>query len=162
MNSTTQKNTMDGLFADNEAGNISAADLRSVVTEIIKTNGGHVFYPNAVATKQSIPADVWTELTLDNSSPEKSDLYKPYYQTQDIITGTGKYDILEIPLGTVINNRFQFEMDTSVNNTEVKFRGRVYDSGDNLLFSFIFNNLGFKTAGSHTIAPHLMIFYKCY
>ena len=149
---------MESLLADNLAGNISAEDMRTVLLELIRKTGGHVFYPNNTVTKQSILADTWTELNFDNTSPAKATVDAPYYLTQDLISGTGKFDFSELDQGSMLHNRLQYELITSGQNTEVKLRGRVYDVGDNLILTFVFDNQFYKTATTHTIATHLMTF----
>lgn len=148
MTSTELKNLQDTLLADNNSGEITPEDLRTVLTELIQKSGGWGDYNNSVTTAQSITDNTWTPLTNDGLGQFTNDTYLPYYSNS--LFTNNEIDLTNIPLGTVLTIRYELTLAILSNNTDVLFRINAKDSNGDSVYTSLFDYRVFKNRGTLT------------
>ena len=146
MTSQEIKALQDSNLATNDSHEITAAKLREVTTELIKNDGGVVYYVNSSTTPQTATANVQLKLTHD-AAGYTVNTYKPYYIENSLLSSNA-IQLSELPNGAVVNFRFEGTVNTP-NSTEVKFAVKVKNSLGTEVFTLPFLDLYFKTAGDH-------------
>jgi len=147
MTSQEIKDLQDTNLATNDAHEITAAKLREVTTELIKNDGGVVYYVNGNTTPQSASSGVELRLIHDSAGYTVS-TYKPYYIVDPIISNNS-IQLNQLPNGAVVNFRFEGQVNTP-NSTEVRFFIKVKNSLGAEVFTLPFLDLYYKTSGTHT------------
>ena len=150
MASSTIKNQIDTLLADNTEGGISAADLRNVLNNVLTAQGGHSIFYNSAAS-QSGTAGVPLRISNDGlgAGTETSD--KPFYMAGDL------WESNEVKLGELDNAavayiRAVMEIETLANNQEITLYGLAFDKNNTQVGNFDFQNVYYKATGSRTIS----------
>ena len=155
MTNTQLKALQDANLATNDANEITAAKLREVTTELIKTHGGVFYYVNGNTTPQSATANTELQLT-HNASGYTVTTYKPYYIANPLIASNA-IQLNEIPNGALVNFRFEGEA-TMPNATELSVKIKVKNSSGTVVFNLPFLNLYFKTSGTKACVADNMFF----
>lgn len=146
MTSQEIKALQDSNLATNDSHEITAAKLREVTTELIKNDGGVLYYVNSNTTPQSVTGGSEIQLTHDAAGYTVS-TYKPYY-IENALLSNNVMQLSELPNGAVVNFRFEGTVNTP-NSTEVNFLIKVKNSLGTEVFSLPFLDLYFKNAGDH-------------
>lgn len=155
MTSTQLKALQDANLATNDAKEITAAKLREVTAEMLKSHGGVVYYVNSTTTKQSATGGVELQLTHDASGYTVT-TYKPYFVSGDLFS-SNVIQLSELENGSVVNFRFEGEVVTP-NATEVKFIAKVKNSSGTVVFELPFLDLYFKSSGTHPCVANNFLF----
>lgn len=148
MTSTALKTLQDTLLNDNNSGQITPQDLRTVLTELIEKSGGWADYNNSNTTAQNITAGSWTELTNNGLGAFTNEEFLPYYS--DGLFDNNEIDLNGLPLGTVLTIRYELTLNILSNNTDVLFRINAKDSDGNSVYTSLFDYRTLKNTGSLT------------
>lgn len=148
MTSTQLKALQDTLLNDNNSGDITPEDLRTVITELIKKSGGWGDYNNSSTTPQTITSGQWTPLTNDALGTLTNETFLPYYSN-------GFFDANEVfldglLLGDILTIRFDLTLNILLNNTDVSLRINAKDSNGDSIYTSLFDYRSFKNEGSFT------------
>jgi hypothetical protein len=147
MKSSDLKILQDTNLATNDAHEITAAKLREVTTELIKSTGGWADYSNS-STREISPDEpsAWLTLTNDGEGAQTNDDFIPYYLTS--LWSDNKVQLRDIQLGTIITLRFDIKLNITRNNTDVLFRIVFKDSEGTEVYTHLFDYRSFKSTGT--------------
>lgn len=153
---TQLKALSDLNLATNGNGEITAAGLREVVEELIKTSGGMAVYVNSNTTPQNISSGTWTQLEIDGLGTGSISRY-PYYITSEPMQDNSLY-VSEFKDYSIVHWRSNIEVVTTTPNQGIHIRARGLDPLGAELFSMSMGDNYFKSVGTYEIADHTMIY----
>lgn len=131
-------NTTSGLA---DIYKIKAADVNEIkasVNALYDTLGGFAYYEDAATTGTPInlTAATWTDLTNDKAGSGTLTTYKPSYVTGDLWdSATNTIDLDEIPVGSVVLVRNDYDITTGAANTRMDSRLYFPDTSKSVEFS---------------------------
>lgn len=131
-------NTTSGLA---DIYKIKAADVNEIKTSVnalYDTLGGFAYYEDAATTGTPInlTAATWTDLTNDKAGSGTLTTYKPSYVTGDLWdSATNTIDLDEIPVGSVVLVRNDYDITTGAANTRMDSRLYFPDTSKSVEFS---------------------------
>jgi len=131
-------NTTSGLA---DIYKIKAADVNEIKTSVnalYDTLGGFAYYEDAATTGTPInlTAATWTDLTNDKAGSGTLTTYKPSYVTGDLWdSATNTIDLDEIPVGSVVLVRNDYDITTGSANTRMDSRLYFPDTSKSVEFS---------------------------
>jgi len=120
---------------------VTAANVNEIKTSVnglYDTLGGFAFYEDATTsgTPINLSADTWTDLTNDKAGSGTLTTYKPSYVTGDLWdTATNTIDLDEIPVGSVVLVRNDYDITTGAANTRMDSRLYFPDTNKSVEFA---------------------------
>lgn len=120
---------------------ITAANVNEIKTSVnalYDTLGGFAYYEDAATsvTPINLTADTWTDLTNDKAGSGTLTTYKPSYVTGDLWdSATNTIDLDEIPAGSVVLVRNDYDITTGSANTRMDSRLYFPDTSKAVEFS---------------------------
>ena len=120
---------------------ITAANVNEIKTSVnalYDTLGGFAYYEDAATsgTPINLTADTWTDLTNDKAGSGTLTTYKPSYVTSDLWdSATNSIDLDEIPAGSVVLVRNDYDITTGSANTRMDSRLYFPDNSKSVEFS---------------------------
>lgn len=157
MNSTVLKALSDELLASNASGAITAEDLRTVITDLIRRSGGLLNIDNTDKTEVSIPTSTWTTLDFTQGGAEEDLSAAPFY-TDGLIVSNGLFSTEDFDTYATLHARCEVLFTTSSANQVIKMRGVARNSGGTIVKTIEIIDLFYKTANSYAALPHLMVY----
>lgn len=157
MNSTDQKAELDALLADNNTGDISAADMRLLMDRLLRKAGGVVFLKNSTAVKQSILADTPTLLEMDGLDPTTDLTAAPYYLSNNPLVNN-KLSVAQLDEYTTVHHRIIIKITTSAPNEVIRIIGVGRLPNGTEVVRLDIDEMYFRDAGDYEISPHFMVF----
>lgn len=113
-------------------------EIKTSVNALYDTLGGFAFYEDAATsvTPINLTADTWTDLTNDKAGSGTLTTYKPSYVTGDLWdSATNTIDLDEIPAGSVVLVRNDYDITTGSANTRMDSRLYFPDNSKSVEFS---------------------------
>lgn len=113
-------------------------EIKTSVNAIYDTLGGFAFYEDATTsgTPINLAADTWTDLTNDKAGSGTLTTYKPSYVTGDLWdSATNTIDLDEIPVGSVVIVRNDYDITTGTANTRMDSRLYFPDTNKSVEFA---------------------------
>ena len=113
-------------------------EIKTSVNAIYDTLGGFAFYEDTAttATPINLTADTWTDLTNDKAGSGTLTTYKPSYVTGDLWdSATNTIDLGELPAGSVVLVRNDYDITTGSANTRMDSRLYFPDNNKSVEFS---------------------------
>lgn len=113
-------------------------EIKTSVNALYDTLGGFAFYEDATtsSTPINLTADTWTDLTNDKAGSGTLTTYKPSYVTGDLWdSATNTIDLDEIPAGSVVLVRNDYDITTGSANTRMDSRLYFPDNSKSVEFS---------------------------
>jgi len=113
-------------------------EIKTSVNAIYDTLGGFAFYEDTAttATPINLTADTWTDLTNDKAGSGTLTIYKPSYVTGDLWdSATNTIDLGELPAGSVVLVRNDYDITTGSANTRMDSRLYFPDNNKSVEFS---------------------------
>lgn len=120
---------------------VSAADVNEIKTSVnalYDTLGGFAFYEDATTsgTPINLGQNTYTDLTNDKAGSGTLTTYKPSYVTGDLWdSATNTIDLDEIPVGSVVLVRIDYDITTGTANTRMDSRVYFPDTSKSLEFA---------------------------
>ena len=120
---------------------ITAANVNEIKTSVnalYDTLGGFAYYEDAATsgTPINLTAGTWTDLTNDKAGSGTLTTYKPSYVTSDLWdSATNSIDLDEIPAGSVVLVRNDYDITTGSANTRMDSRLYFPDNSKSVEFS---------------------------
>jgi hypothetical protein len=120
---------------------VTAANVNEIKTSVnglYDTLGGFAFYEDATTsgTPINLSADTWTDLTNDKAGSGTLTTYKPSYVTGDLWdSATNTIDLDEIPVGSVVLVRNDYDITTGAANTRMDSRLYFPDTSKSVEFA---------------------------
>jgi hypothetical protein len=120
---------------------VSAADVNEIKTSVnalYDTLGGFAFYEDATTsgTPINLVQNTYTDLTNDKAGSGTLTTYKPSYVTGDLWdSATNTIDLDEIPVGSVVLVRIDYDITTGTANTRMDSRVYFPDTSKSLEFA---------------------------
>lgn len=148
MTNTELKAFIDNLLPDNTSREISPEDLRNSLYELVKLSDAYGDFENTEANpKQSLSAGVWTLMTNDLGGSSTDITRQPYYIT-DPMFADNAIQLTGIPESTIIQVRFDVNLQSLAVNTEFDVKVVFKDSGGSTAFEQIIAHYYFKNTGA--------------
>ena len=157
MTNTELQALREATIYPNNTRQISAEKLNAVLDELINKAGGWIFYQNSSSTPQTIPAETERQLSNDGLGAATLTTHKPHF-VQNGLFQNSTIDLGELPTGAIVHGRFSANLTTLFNNTEVKLVAKFRNSSGQIIATYPFADVEFKTQGSHTITEIGMFF----
>jgi len=113
-------------------------EIKTSVNAIYDTLGGFAFYEDTAttATPINLTVDTWTDLTNDKAGSGTLTTHKPSYVTGDLWdSATNTIDLGELPVGTVVLVRNDYDITTGAANTRLDARLYFPDTTKSIEFS---------------------------
>jgi len=113
-------------------------EIKTSVNAIYDTLGGFAYYEDTAttATPINLTADTWTDLTNDKAGSGTLTTYKPSYVTGDLWdSATNTIDLGELPAGSVVLVRNDYDITTGSANTRMDSRLYFPDNNKSVEFS---------------------------
>ena len=113
-------------------------EIKTSVNAIYDTLGGFAFYEDTAttATPINLTAGAWTDLTNDKAGSGTLTTHKPSYVTGDLWdSATNTIDLGELPAGTVVLVRNDYDITTGAANTRLDARLYFPDTTKSVEFS---------------------------
>ena len=113
-------------------------EIKTSVNALYDTLGGFAYYEDAATsgTPINLTADTWTDLTNDKAGSGTLTTYKPSYVTGDLWdSATNSIDLDEIPAGSVVLVRNDYDITTGAANTRMDSRLYFPDNSKSVEFS---------------------------
>ena len=113
-------------------------EIKTSVNAIYDTLGGFAYYEDTAttATPINLTADTWTDLTNDKAGSGTLTTYKPSYVTGDLWdSATNTIDLGELPAGSVVLVRNDYDITTGSANTRLDARLYFPDNNKSVEFS---------------------------
>lgn len=113
-------------------------EIKTSVNAIYDTLGGFAFYEDATTsgTPINLAADTWTDLTNDKAGSGTLTTYKPSYVTGDLWdSATNTIDLDEVPVGSVVLVRNDYDITTGAANTRMDSRLYFPDTNKSVEFA---------------------------
>jgi len=113
-------------------------EIKTSVNGLYDTLGGFAFYEDATTsgTPINLSADTWTDLTNDKAGSGTLTTYKPSYVTGDLWdSATNTIDLDEIPVGSVVLVRNDYDITTGAANTRMDSRLYFPDTSKSVEFA---------------------------
>ncbi len=113
-------------------------EIKTSVNGLYDTLGGFAFYEDATTsgTPINLSADTWTDLTNDKAGSGTLTTYKPSYVTGDLWdSATNTIDLDEIPVGSVVLVRNDYDITTGAANTRMDSRLYFPDTNKSVEFA---------------------------
>jgi hypothetical protein len=113
-------------------------EIKTSVNALYDTLGGFAYYEDAATTGTPInlTAATWTDLTNDKAGSGTLTTYKPSYVTGDLWdSATNTIDLDEIPVGSVVLVRNDYDITTGSANTRMDSRLYFPDTSKSIEFS---------------------------
>lgn len=120
---------------------VTAANVNEIKTSVnglYDTLGGFAFYEDATTsgTPINLSADTWTDLTNDKAGSGTLTTYKPSYITGDLWdSATNTIDLDEIPVGSVVLVRNDYDITAGAANTRMDSRLYFPDTSKSVEFA---------------------------
>ena len=100
-------------------------EIKTSVNALYDTLGGFAFYEDTAttATPINLATDTWTDLTNNKAGSGTLTTHKPSYVTGDLWdSATNTIDLGELPVGTVVLVRNDYDITTGSANTRLDAR----------------------------------------
>lgn len=113
-------------------------EIKTSVNAIYDTLGGFAFYEDATTsgTPINLGQNTYTDLTNDKAGSGTLTTYKPSYVTGDLWdSATNTIDLDEIPVGSVVLVRIDYDITTGTANTRMDSRVYFPDTSKSLEFA---------------------------
>jgi hypothetical protein len=113
-------------------------EIKTSVNALYDTLGGFVCYEDTTTavTPINLGVDTYTDLTNDKAGSGTLTTYKPSYVTGDLWdSATNTIDVSEIPVGSVVLVRVDYDITTGSANTRMDSRLYFPDNSKSLEFS---------------------------
>lgn len=113
-------------------------EIKTSVNALYDTLGGFAFYEDATTsgTPINLTADTWTDLTNDKAGSGTLTTYKPSYVTGDLWdSATNTIDLDEIPVGSVVLVRNDYDVTAGAANTRMDSRLYFPDTSKSVEFA---------------------------
>jgi hypothetical protein len=113
-------------------------EIKTSVNAIYDTLGGFAFYEDATTsgTPINLAIDTWTDLTNDKAGSGTLTTYKPSYVTGDLWdSATNTIDLDEIPVGSVVLVRNDYDITAGAANTRMDSRLYFPDTSKSVEFA---------------------------
>jgi hypothetical protein len=113
-------------------------EIKTSVNALYDTLGGFAFYEDAATsgTPINLTADTWTDLTNDKAGSGTLTTHKPSYVTGELWdSATNTIDLDEIPAGSVVLVRNDYDITTGSSNTRMDSRLYFPDNSKSVEFS---------------------------
>lgn len=113
-------------------------EIKTSVNAIYDTLGGFAFYEDATTsgTPINLAANTWTDLTNDKAGSGTLTTYKPSYVTGDLWdSATNTIDLDEVPVGSVVLVRNDYDITTGAANTRMDSRLYFPDTNKSVEFA---------------------------
>jgi len=113
-------------------------EIKTSVNAIYDTLGGFAFYEDTAttATPINLTTDTWTDLTNNKAGSGTLTTHKPSYVTGDLWdSATNTIDLGELPAGTVVLVRNDYDITTGAANTRLDARLYFPDTTKSVEFS---------------------------
>lgn len=113
-------------------------EIKTSVNAIYDTLGGVAFYEDATTsgTPINLGQNTYTDLTNDKAGSGTLTTYKPSYVTGDLWdSATNTIDLDEIPVGSVVLVRIDYDITTGTANTRMDSRVYFPDTSKSLEFA---------------------------
>ncbi len=113
-------------------------EIKTSVNALYDTVGGFAFYEDATTsgTPINLTADTWTDLTNDKAGSGTLTTYKPSYITGDLWdSATNTIDLDEIPVGSVVLVRNDYDITAGAANTRMDSRLYFPDTSKSVEFA---------------------------
>lgn len=156
MTSNELKTQLDSLFADNSTGQISAADLRQVTSELLTKVGGMAYYENT-AGAVSVTGGATEVVHFDGLGANTYRGAEPYYITENPV-GADRFSFAEIPAFSVVHFRMNLDLTTTANNQTVKIIARGYTPEGTQVLEVTVAEVTYKAIGDYNYNAHFMAF----
>jgi len=131
-------NTTSGLADIYKVTAANVNEIKTSVNALYDTLGGFAYYEDAATTGTPInlTAATWTDLTNDKAGSGTLTTYKPSYVTGDLWdSATNTIDLDEIPVGSVVLVRNDYDITTGSANTRMDSRLYFPDTSKSIEFS---------------------------
>lgn len=129
-------------------------EIKTSVNAIYDTLGGFAFYEDATTsgTPINLAADTWTDLTNDKAGSGTLTTYKPSYVTGDLWdSATNTIDLDEVPVGSVVLVRNDYDITTGAANTRMDSRLYFPDTSKSVEFAHdLISSSGYEVRYSRT------------
>ncbi len=113
-------------------------EIKTSVNALYDTLGGFAYYEDTAttATPINLTAGAWTDLTNDKAGSGTLTTHKPSYVTGDLWdSATNSIDLDEIPAGSVVLVRNDYDITTGSANTRMDSRLYFPDNSKSVEFS---------------------------
>jgi len=113
-------------------------EIKTSVNAIYDTLGGFAFYEDVTTsgTPINLAANTWTDLTNDKAGSGTLTTYKPSYVTGDLWdSATNTIDLDEIPVGSVVLVRNDYDITAGAANTRMDSRLYFPDTSKSVEFA---------------------------
>ena len=113
-------------------------EIKTSVNALYDTLGGFAFYEDTAttATPINLATDTWTDLTNNKAGSGTLTTHKPSYVTGDLWdSATNTIDLGELPAGTVVLVRNDYDITTGAANTRLDARLYFPDTTKSVEFS---------------------------
>ena len=113
-------------------------EIKTSVNALYDTLGGFAFYEDTAttATPINLATDTWTDLTNNKAGSGTLTTHKPSYVTGDLWdSATNTIDLGELPVGTVVLVRNDYDITTGSANTRLDARLYFPDTTKSVEFS---------------------------
>jgi hypothetical protein len=113
-------------------------EIKTSVNAIYDTLGGFAFYEDTAttATPINLTIDTWVDLTNNKAGSGTLTTHKPSYVTSDLWdSATNTIDLSELPVGTVVLVRNDYDITTGSANTRMDSRLYFPDTTKSVEFS---------------------------
>jgi len=113
-------------------------EIKTSVNALYDTLGGFAFYEDTAttATPINLATDTWTDLTNNKAGSGTLTTHKPSYVTGDLWdSATNTIDLSELPAGSVVLVRNDYDITTGAANTRLDARLYFPDNTKSVEFS---------------------------